>query len=206
MNTGVYEIVNSKNGHRYIGSAVNLSSRWRTHRWAMIGKKGHNNYLQNAWYKHGAESFLFRPILYCSKYNLIMYEQLAIDKLKPEYNLAPKAGSVLGIKRSIETRAKLSAALFGKRKSPEQVAKMSAHRHSEESKAKMSAALRGRVLTEEWRKRIGLAQVGNKKTPAQCAAISARQIGIKRKPLSVEHNAALKAGAVRYWKNKRKAA
>src|SRR3990167_10559157 len=34
-----YKIGLNKNGHRYIGSAVNLSSRWRTHRWAMIGKK-----------------------------------------------------------------------------------------------------------------------------------------------------------------------
>ena len=35
-NSGIYEIVNLSNGHKYIGSAVNIPNRWREHKYQLI--------------------------------------------------------------------------------------------------------------------------------------------------------------------------
>ena len=53
---GIYQIVNVRNGKRYIGSAVNLRKRLLAH----LGEfaRGKNSpRLQNAWNKYGKEAF-----------------------------------------------------------------------------------------------------------------------------------------------------
>jgi group I intron endonuclease len=44
----------------------------------------------------------------CDKSEVISREQYYINQLKPEYNILPTAGSLLGFKHSEETIAKLS--------------------------------------------------------------------------------------------------
>ncbi|PPS58551.1 hypothetical protein CRX72_19015 [Pantoea sp. BRM17] len=46
-------------------------------------------------------------------YHLIAHEQHFIDILKPKYNLAPMAGTCLGVKYSPESRARISARVSG---------------------------------------------------------------------------------------------
>jgi group I intron endonuclease len=58
--------------------------------------------------------------------------------------------------RSVESRARYSAAGTGKK-------------HTDEARAKISAGLKGRLVSAETRKRISDSQIGRKKTPEQCA-------------------------------------
>lgn len=135
MSTGVYEIVNAANGKRYVGSAAtSFAKRWGVHRARLRKGTHHSRHLQASWNKHGADSFVFTVLLVCKPEQVVMYEQIAIDALKPEYNVSPTAGSPLGVKRSATTRARVSASLKGHRfnagipKSVDHKAKLSALR------------------------------------------------------------------------------
>lgn len=166
MNTGIYAIQHVESGKRYIGSAVNFTERWGSHRHHLRRGTHHSRHLQSAWNKYGEAAFAFTKLLVCAKEHLLMYEQRCIDgydsfNRKFGYNAAPTAGSCLGMKHteatkaklrerntgrvaSAETRAKLSKVHLG-RKMPEWfgefVRKMkTGTKHNEETRAKMRAA------------------------------------------------------------------
>jgi group I intron endonuclease len=95
---GIYEIRNVVNGKRYIGSAVNIRTRWMDHKKLLRRGNHHCKHLQNSWNKHGEKAFLFTILERVDKKeNLIPLEQEYIDTLMPEYNTAKKAGSTLGV-------------------------------------------------------------------------------------------------------------
>lgn len=175
--SGIYEIVNTVNGKRYIGSAKRMRYRLKDHRKHLRRQDHDNQKLQRAWNKYGAEVFRYRPLLVCSPENLLFYEQLCIDNLLPEYNICRIAKSSLGTKRTPEHCAAQSARMKGKRMSVEARARMSASRigkkHSEETKRKMAIAATGRKLSEEIRQKVGAAHRGRKLTPEHYAALSA---------------------------------
>lgn len=100
--TGIYAIRNVQNGNLYIGSAVRFGWRSTKHRLYLDRGTHHSPHLQRAWKKYGPGSFRFELLLRCTKEDLLFYEQRAIDSYKPEYNVCPKAGSCLGVKRSEE--------------------------------------------------------------------------------------------------------
>jgi group I intron endonuclease len=125
MNTGIYSI-SSPSGRRYIGSAINIDRRWLRHRKDLKAGKHGNRSLQRAAVKYGVENLKFEKLIICDAPLLLFYEQLAIDGLKPEYNLALIAGSTIGIKRSDEFRTKISAALRLRSVSDETRAKIGA--------------------------------------------------------------------------------
>jgi len=112
--SGVYQLCNMQNNKIYVGSAVNL--HWRsTHHFNALNRGDHcSRHLQLSFNKYGAEYFTFSVLEYCEKERLIEREQFYIDLLKPEYNTLPIAGSCLGVKRSDETRARMSASLKGR--------------------------------------------------------------------------------------------
>jgi len=56
LNSGIYKILNTVNNKFYIGSAVNLNSRFRTHKANLINNKHPNKHLQAAFNKYGANS------------------------------------------------------------------------------------------------------------------------------------------------------
>jgi hypothetical protein len=101
-------------GDSYVGSAVNLSRRFSEH---MMGKNS-TPHLQNATsskWKYGIGSFAFIVLTIIEPSMLVAWEQLAIDLMKPQYNILQVAGSLLGYKW--ENIAKLSGAnnhAFGK--------------------------------------------------------------------------------------------
>ena len=106
MSAGVYQILNTVSGSCYVGSAVNIKSRWAAHRHTLRSKGKAPPKLQRAWDKYGEAAFEFRVLVQCSKENTLFYEQLAINALKPKYNTRQTAHSNLGVKWSAETNAK----------------------------------------------------------------------------------------------------
>lgn len=151
--SGIYEIRNVVSGKRYIGSAVDFDKRWKTHRRQLNAGKHFSKNMQASWNKYGGEQFAFRPLLICAREHLLMYEQIAIDGLLPEFNSCKVAGSTLGIKYSPETLARLSIVHSTANLSAETRARMSAsqadRRHTDETKKKLSLLWRGRKLSAE---------------------------------------------------------
>ncbi len=107
-NSGIYKILNIQTGDYYIGSAVNLRVRKGLHFHHLRENKHHSTYMQRAYNKYGGNVFEFITILICDPKNLLYFEQLCIDKFKPVYNICKIAGSSLGVKRSQETKRKIS--------------------------------------------------------------------------------------------------
>jgi len=153
IRAGVYEIVNTINGNCYIGSSINLKKRFRDHQNDLYKQKHRNAHLQKAWVKYGEKSYIFRVLLYCDPEMTIIYEQMCIDGLHPEYNIAPIAGNNSGTKRSEETKQKLSEAHKGISQSKELVQKRvdarKGYTHSEETKKKISDSHIGKTYSEE---------------------------------------------------------
>lgn len=54
--SGIYKILNIKNGKFYIGSSNNIKVRWSQHKTLLKNNKHENKYLQNAWNKYGGQS------------------------------------------------------------------------------------------------------------------------------------------------------
>ena len=192
VKSGIYEILNTTNGHRYVGSAVNLRRRKSTH-WRRLRQKCHENqHLQRAWNKYGESVFDFDVIEYWEPEFLVSFEQWWMNMLRPEYNINPVAGSSLGVKRTDDARANMSAAKKGHEVSAEARAKISkAHmgnttnlgrKHTAESKANMSAAAMGKKrgpMSEEHKSQISAALMGREVTPETRAKISKTLKGYK---------------------------
>jgi len=157
MTSGIYQIKNNSNGKLYVGSAANFFARWRDHKHRLRLKRHHSVVLQRAWDKYGSECFAFEPLMICAKKNLLFYEQRFLDALRPHeigYNISPTANSPFGIKRSMEVKARISAALKG--------IKLSA-----ETRARMSAARKGIPKSAEWIRKIADSNRGQKRS-AEC--------------------------------------
>lgn len=142
--SGIYEIHNSVNGKRYVGSAKCLRIRFNEHRCGLRNGKHHNRYLRSAVNKYGLDAFRFETLLICKPGDLLFYEQRAIDVLVPEYNLARVAGNTLGTKRTAETRAKIAEKARGIKRGP----------RSAEHCANLSAALKGKPKSPEYVEKI----------------------------------------------------
>ena len=153
MNTGVYQIRNTVNGKIYIGStAIEFAGRWREHRKNLRGGRHCNQHLQNAWRKHGEETFVFEILLYCDPENCILYEQTYLDVGQPEYNICMTAGSSLGYRHTEETKARLSQIAKERLKDPSanpmygrrgESAPAYGRKHSRDARQKMSEAHMG---------------------------------------------------------------
>jgi group I intron endonuclease len=145
LNTGIYKITNTANGKIYLGSAINFSIRWNKHKSDLTLNKHHSPHLQVAYNKYGKSAFTYEVVMYCSKEDLLFYEQRFLDAYwdggKTCYNTCKIAGSTLGISPSKETRAKLSIKLKG-------------IPHTQEHNAKVSVALTGRHLSESHKQHL----------------------------------------------------
>lgn len=120
----------------------------------------------------------FEKILCCKPKDLLMYEKLAIDALKPEYNICKVAGSSFGIKRTAEFITKIRSAKMGKKTGP----------CSEERKVNIAKAtfgkqpsFKGKTHSEEAKVKIGIAarerNLGNKHSKETIEKMRASAIG-----------------------------
>jgi hypothetical protein len=130
MTSGIYAIVNKENGHRYVGSAIDIPSRWRVHRHHLNKNNHHSPHLQNAWNKYGEGNFEFIVLEECPT-NLVLQREQEYLNSSPEYNTAKIAGSQYGFRFSEEQKKKASEVHTG-------------FRHTEESKKKMSEIWKGK--------------------------------------------------------------
>jgi group I intron endonuclease len=148
---GVYTILNLVTGRRYIGSSFNVAKRWQQHLSA-LGRGEHDNVaLQADWQKYGCAAFSWTMEQCLSRSDAIALEQRRIDEHHALYNAARRAGSgpADGFKHTPESIAHMRAAQalnMGKRV-----------KRSEESRRKMSAFQKGRPKSPAHRAKIGAA-------------------------------------------------
>ena len=144
--SGVYRWVNIVNGKIYIGSSVNLSTRFKQYyniKYISLYKMP----IYKALLKYGYLNFSLEILEYCDQTQCIEREQDYLDLLKPEYNILKTAGSLLGFKHSEESLSKISNALTGE-KNP-MSGKLGENSHmfgrqiSEQTRAKLSIAFTG---------------------------------------------------------------
>ena len=203
MNTGCYEIVNTINGQRYVGSAKTIHARFASHRHALRRGEHHSAKLQNAWNKYGEKTFSFNKLLVCSVGMLTFYEQKLLDAYRPHYNILKVARSSLGYKHTPEALAKMRGSkpsIAGKTRGP----------LSEETKKKISAANKGYVPTKETLEKLKAARAG--KTPAKGlrhtaearAAMSAAHRGVPRPAEAIARGAEKRRGRKTSEETKRK--
>lgn len=84
--SGVYRIVNSKNGKTYIGSSISLYKRLSEH-FEKLRKGIHKNpHLQSSYLKYG-NVFKVEILKLCNPDEIFQTEQYYLDLLKPEYNI-----------------------------------------------------------------------------------------------------------------------
>jgi group I intron endonuclease len=176
--SGIYVIMNTINGHRYVGSAMNLLRRYDQHCQSLRAGTHCNSHLQSAFRKYCEGAFQFEVLEECEITRLIEREQWWLDVAQPEYNLSPTAGSPLGVKHTAETRAKFSAARKGKPFSAEHKANLAAtmkgnkrnlgKKQTPETRAKHAASMMGnrhnvgRKHTAEAKANMSVAQRGKR--------------------------------------------
>jgi len=184
--SGVYLIRCLANGRIYVGSSARLALRWSEHRKTLRNGTHRNALLRNAWRKYGEDAFSFEVLEYAPAAVLVALEQQYIDRLGAcdrsiGMNLAPTAGSTLGVKHSDETRAKVRASHKG----------MSGRKHSAETLRKMSEAAARRARTPEARAAMSRWSKGRTLSAETRAKLSD---GRKGRALSAEHRAKIGEG------------
>ena len=111
--SGIYRIVNTQNGKFYVGSAVNLHGRWRSHLSDLRREDHADRILQDAWLKYGEDALRFEVLeLVADRAVLLTREQYYLDTLEPPYNLSRVAGSPMaGLRHSEDTIRKMKERL-----------------------------------------------------------------------------------------------
>lgn len=188
---GIYHIVNRQDGKTYVGSAVNIATRWADHRKLLQANKHHgkfgNIHLQRAWNRDGAQSFDFIIVEIVTDLTiLVIREQAHIDAIPPalRYNICPTAGNCLGRVVSEEGRRNISKGRAGITPS-----------RSAEHRQHLSEALKGHTPTAATLEASAAKRRGKPLTDAHKDRVSQGLKGKKRPPRSPEHIAKLKAVA-----------
>lgn len=151
---GIYQIKNVVNGKIYVGSSINMDSRWSNHKTALRGNYHHGTYLQRAWGKYGEDNFLFsivEEMPFSEDATLREVENYYFNKLKPEYNEAKYATRSPWYKRHFPKEMKEK---MRKSKTGDKHWNYGKH-HSEETRAKISASHVGKRIPKDVRERMG---------------------------------------------------
>lgn len=181
--SGLYAIVNTVNGHRYLGSTADFYNRAREHRLRLRRGAHHCGHLQNAWLIYGEDAFVFRVLALLERGELRTTESRLLVKNvdhKGCYNSGVTAEApMLGRTLSAETRRLMSLKGKGRKKSAEHL-------------AKIGAAHKGRIWSES--------QLANLRAAARSHEVIAKKIrwhmGSKR---SDEARRRMSEAAKRRW-------
>lgn len=145
--SGIYKITNLITQDSYIGSAVNLNSRKRTHFANMNLSKHPNKHLQASCNKYSIDNFQFEILAKCPKEYLLKLEQFFIDNLKPTFNKRKEVNSNLGMVLTEEHKRKISESNTN---NPKRVGR----KLSDEHKESIRKSHLGKNLSEETKQKI----------------------------------------------------
>jgi group I intron endonuclease len=164
----IYAIFNIVNDKCYVGQALRKNRRLSDHRCSFILNTHKNKHLQAAYNKYEKDAFIYVILenLFDAS-NINKREQWWIDKLKPEYNQAPVAGSCVGFRHSQETRDKLSQIRKGKKRTGQALENIKNGWKkrgpvSDEARENMRKAQLGSKQSEQTKAKRALAMKGNK--------------------------------------------
>lgn len=200
----MYLITSETTGKVYVGSSNNTLLRWRHHRCRLRTGKHTNSHLQAHAAKYGVDDLRFEMVEAEPDSALrLALEQLMITALygRACFNQARDVRApARGRSPTPEARAKQSAALKGRVRSPEHCARLRASMigrgNTPEARAKMSAAHTGLAQSPEHRARIGAAHKGRPHRPHSeetRAKLSAAASGRSHGPRSAETKAKISA-------------
>lgn len=126
---GIYSIVNTINGIKYVGSAIDLYSRLTHHRRALQLNQHENPHLQNSWNFYGEDKFEWEILEFCPpevriarEHHTVVSENL-LDRNKG-YNLrlptevGRPASSRKGVPLPESTKEKIQQTLAGRQPPP----------------------------------------------------------------------------------------
>ena len=203
---GIYCIRHIESGRAYVGSSIDIPRRWKEHRSRLKTGRHPARHLSNAYRVYGENAFEFEVIEECGKELLIEREQFWIELLSADFNVAPVAGSVAGLVRSDEVRARMSAAQKGR---PRDYLK--GIPRSDAVKAAVSAAQKGKVKTAEHLAKIS-ASLKGRDSPRKGAMlsddtkakISAAKAGVKQSADTVKNRSLANTGKKRSEETKKK--
>ena len=186
MTSGIYQIRNTINDKKYIGSTNDWDRRRDQHLQALRRNKHQNPKLQAAWNKYSEDVFAFELVETVPENDLFVTEQSYIDKNIGGYNVNPIAAnppSHKDRKRSEETKRKMSAAQKGTeftedhkvklRQAAQERIKLNPATcppsrlglvHSEDTKRKMSEVKTGKKFSLDHRQNISKSRTGRKHT------------------------------------------
>lgn len=154
MTIAVYIIKSkAKNTRVYIGSSCSFEKRKREHINKLRKNNHHSPKLQRHFNKYGLSDLEISTLIELeSADDLLMHEQINIDKFNPYFNCCKIAGNTKGFKHSDETRKKMSLSKIGIRQ----------HEFTEETRKKMSDARKGIVIKDITRKKMSHARLGSR--------------------------------------------
>lgn len=144
--SGIYKIENKKDKKVYIGSALDIKGRFRSHKYALRHNKHRNQHLQRAWNRDSESSFLFEILEEgVSRENLLsreMYYVLIYDALDSEkgYNFLFPDRRKGEFHHTEDAKRKISEAGKGRKGPP----------RSEEFKKELSKRCKGRTYEERY--------------------------------------------------------
>ncbi len=185
--SGVYCIMNTVDGKKYVGSSVNINNRVKNH-FLHLRKGNHSNdYLQKAFTKHGEPAFVAAICQECHRTELLSAEREWMNTLQccnRDFGYNIQIDPINPGNISPETRAKISAALRGQgnhwhKANNHPMSKEHRKRisdslmgnkrrqgipHSDEIKKKISEAGLGRtyVMSDEHKAKLSIARQGAK--------------------------------------------
>lgn len=230
---GIYLIRNTMSGKVYVGSSIDILSRWRIHTCLLRSNSHSNAHLQASWNEYGKDAFEFSIIEECPEGALMVREMVWI-----EYYDAMNNGKGYNIEYpdrhivSEETRRKISEAQKGSHHkggwhhSEETKQRLSETKMgnqytkgkhlSEETKCKISKSRTGNpncighIKSEEGRRRISEAHKGNQYNKGRIHSEETKRKQseshkglLKGKALSPEHRAKLSEAHKKFWALKR---
>lgn len=191
--SGVYQIILIEDGRSYIGSAIDIESRWRQHKEKAKRSKD-IQVIARAIKKYGAGAFEWVILEECDCSQLIKREQYWLDLIRPfvdennGFNVRKIADSNLGVKRTAESRRKQSNTMAGIPKTEEHKANLSKNWHRNRS-SDYYAALSERVKGDknpaknvEVREKISKAMTGKtwKSDTARVQKHIEQRLGVRR--------------------------
>jgi group I intron endonuclease len=181
----VYKVTNQVNGKVYIGQTIkSLAHRWRDH---IFRANGGSDYIfHRAIRKNGASNFVCETLCECSTKEEMNREESASimragSKVPAGYNLTDGGEGMFGFTHSEESKAKISAAIKGRRLTEEHRARIGAANMGRKCSDLVLANFRkancGRIYTDEHRAKIGAAVKGRKHSEETKEKIRQRLMG-----------------------------